>query len=222
MSNIVKLNTKEMQKHARKKNKYMYEDLVRELQQNPVSTCTISKAEELADRVLKDGGYENLSGPTPIVKIVKNFGISPFIESLPEEISGNIYINGTTEEIYGADKVIVVGDGEEPYHRRFIFAHELGHYLIDFLGNSDYEDRNKLFSKAYSKGNHAYSEEKRVDRFAAELLMPEKTFLEQLLWAVERPRSTNEYIIAYLSDFFETKRTSIQRRLKEILLKAED
>lgn len=219
MSNI--LSMKKWQNHTRK-NTYMYEELVNKLKENPANGCTIRQAEELADRVLKEGGYENLNGPTPIAKIVKNFDISPFTESLPEDISGNIYINGTTEDIYGTDKVIVVGESEIIYHRRFIFAHELGHYLIDFLGNPDYQDKSKLFSMAYSKGNHDYSGERRVDRFAAELLMPIKKFLEQLLWAVERPRSTNEYIIAYLSDFFETKPTSIQRRFKEIINKEEN
>lgn len=148
----------------------MYEQLVEELNARPAHGHNIEDAEKLADKILELGGYKDTLGRTPIVKIVNDFGFSAFKEqNMPENISGNIFIGGTTKEIYHKDKVIVVGTDEKFYHQRFIIAHELAHYLMDYIGNKKYADSKKLFSMAYLKDDHDKGEV-REDRFAAEIL----------------------------------------------------
>lgn len=219
MGKIVKfIGTNFIIKQAQERGKSMYEELVSSLKTNPANSYSIQEVENLADRVLKDGGYSELIGPTPIVAIAKQFGIYTFKESnMPEDISGNIFVGGTTKDIYHTDKVIVVGSDEEYFHQRFIIAHELAHYLIDYLGNPDFLDQRILFQKTYPKNNHNSQDEIRADRFAAELLMPATLFSKRYLKAMENSDCNRKYAIAYLSDFFETKKSSIERRIEEVL-----
>ena len=218
MGDIISFSMRCRQEGARERGGYMYEELVRNLQMNPANQYTIKQAEKLADEVLVRGGYEDKIGPTPIVKIAEEFGFSTFEESsIPDDVSGNIFVGGTTEEIYNTDKVIVVGAREEYFHQRFIIAHELAHYLMDYLGSDASCNTAILFSRAYPKENHDSEVERRADRFAAELLMPAKEFLRQYIKAAEMSNYNYKYIVAYLSDFFETKRSSVARRIEEVI-----
>ena len=194
----------------------MYKQLVVELQNNPGNKFNINDAEKLAERVLTIAGHE--VGTTPIIDIAKKFGFTTFVErNMPEDISGNIFVGGTTRDVYGTDKVIVVGEQEEYAHQRFIVAHELAHYLMDYLGGEDSTNPGILFSKTYPKHNHHSTEEIRADRFAAELLMPTKLFYRQYLKAMEASDYNIRYTISYLSNYFKTKKTSIERRIDEVI-----
>ena len=194
----------------------MYEQLVVELQDNPGNKFNINDAENLAERVLSIIGHE--VGTTPIIDIAKKFGFTTFVEkNMPEDISGNIFVGGTTKKVYGTDKVIVVGEQEEYAHQRFIVAHELAHYLMDYLGSEDSNNPRILFSKTYPKHSHHSTEEIRADRFAAELLMPTKLFYRQYLKAMVASDYNIRYTISYLSNYFKTKKSSIERRIEEVI-----
>lgn len=158
---------------------------------------------------------KNYSGrcATPIVKIAKMFDFKTYRESLNE--SGDININGKTKQKYGHDKVILVNRNEELYHQRFVVAHELAHYLFDFLGNSAYEDINILFADTYEKDKHETPQEKRANTFAAEIMMPKDLFIMQYNVA-RREENNHMFIVLYLSRYFETSVESIEKRLKEV------
>ncbi|MCM1233776.1 MAG: ImmA/IrrE family metallo-endopeptidase [Ruminococcus flavefaciens] len=158
---------------------------------------------------------KNYSGrcATPIVKIAKLFDFKTYKEYLNE--SGDININGTTKEKYGHDKVILVNRNEELYHQRFVVAHELAHYLFDFLGNSTYTDKNILFADTYEKDKHETPQEKRANTFAAEIMMPKELFIQQYNIA-RREEKNHMFIVMYLSRYFETSIESIEKRIKEV------
>lgn len=201
-----------------RKNKMCFKDLIDKLNNEPVKNYTISNAECLARDVLKIAGYANISGPIPIVNIAKKFGFLCLqAKDMPDDISGNIFIGGNTRKIYNSDKVIIVGCFEEKEHQRFIIAHELAHYLMDYIGSAASQNTDSLFSKAYLKQNHDTGEEIRADRFAAELLMPTELFLKQYAKAMERSNYNKSYTLSYLSTFFKTKKTSIEKRIDEVL-----
>lgn len=87
----------------------MYEDLIQYLEKRYKKKYTALEVEHLADSILIENNPAELVAPTPIVKIVSDFGFKAFkIENLGEDISGNIYIGGTTEKVFHHDKVIVV------------------------------------------------------------------------------------------------------------------
>ena len=86
----------------------MYEDLIQYLEKRYKKKYTALEVEHLADSILIENNPAELVAPTPIVKIVSDFRFKAFkIENLGEDISGNIYIGGTTEKVFHHDKVIV-------------------------------------------------------------------------------------------------------------------
>ena len=73
-----------------------------------------------------------------------------------------------------------------------------------------------LVRRAYLKINHDSIEEKRADRFAAELLMPKKIFLSQYIKAMKKSNYNDDYTITYLSELFKVKESCIKRRIQEV------
>jgi Zn-dependent peptidase ImmA (M78 family) len=196
----------------------MYEDLIQYLEKRYKKKYTALEVEQLADSILIENNPAELVAPTPIVKIVSDFGVKAFkIEKLGKDISGNIYIGGTTEKVFHHDKVIVVQAKEEFYHQRFIIAHELGHYLLDYIGNPTFEHPKKFFSKTYIKTEHEYSEDILVDKFAAELLMPSRLFLQKYINIMDYSRNNIVFTVTYLSVFFEVEKEKIIKRITEII-----
>lgn len=194
-----------------------YKMLVEKLSKDPANTYSIQEAELLADKVLEISGYANQSIPIPILKIIRNFDFNVLsVKNIPDDISGNIFIGGSTSKYYDSNQVIVVGDNEVLQHQRFIFAHELAHYLLDYLGNEDYAN-NKIFSRAYLKMNHDDIEEVRADRFAAEILMPKKIFIFEYAKAMKKSNYNKVYTLNYLSKLFNTKISCINRRIQEVI-----
>lgn len=207
-------------KHKRRSDnmKTKAEILVKDLSSNPAKNYTIEQTEDLARRVLRDCEFDNIIGATPIVKIANCFGFSCLkAENMPDDISGNIFIGGTTELLYNTSKVIIVGNNEEYAHQRFIIAHELAHYFIDYIGSPEFKNPNLLFSKTYPKINHSSDEEIRADIFAAELLMPSELFLRKYIKAMEASDFNKKYIVSYLATFFKTKKSSIIKRIDEVI-----
>ncbi len=195
-----------------------YQKLIKDLQKKQTNKYDIRDAENLAGYILEILGYDKLKGAVPIVNIAKEFGFTVFKEkNIKNSISGNIFIGGTTKKIYNTDKVIIVGSNEEYFHQRFIIAHELAHYLMDYLGSPISNNKNLLFSKAYEKDGHDNPEEVRADRFAAELLMPAEKFCKYYIKAMKISSFNERYTIAYLSNYFETKKSSIERRINEVI-----
>lgn len=196
----------------------MYEDLIQYLEKRYKKKYTALEVEQLADSILIENNPAELVAPTPIVKIVSDFGVKAFkIEKLGKDISGNIYIGGTTEKVFHHDKVIVVQAKEEFYHQRFIIAHELEHYLLDYIGNPTFEHPKKFFSKTYIKTEHEYSEDILVDKFAAELLMPSRLFLQKYINIMDYFRNNIVFTVTYLSVFFEMEKEKIIKRITEII-----
>lgn len=175
----------------------------------------VEEIEELAGRVLKASGFDVKSIAIPIVKIVKAFEFRAYKENLKKELPGDISINGKTKEIYGHDKIILVKKNDKLYHQRFIIAHELAHYLFEFLGSEEYEKAME-FHDNYHKDDHVTVPEKRANRFAAAILMPRESFAEQYEIA-KKAGLEDWYTLDYLSRFFETPMDSIDRRIKEVI-----
>ncbi len=116
---------------------------------------------------------------------------------------------------YGYKKIILVNKNDELFHQRFVIAHELAHYLFDFLGSSNSENPDIEFTDTYSKDRHETLEEKRADKFAASILMPEELFIDQYNFAQKR-YSSRIFITIYLSRFFEVSVNFVDKRIEEV------
>ncbi len=190
-----------------------YQKLINRLEKHPAADYSVGKAEILADEVLESGGYSAIECAIPVLKIAEGFGFTSFsVKNMNEDISGNIYVGGTTRDVYGTDKAILVSDSEELYHQRFIVAH----YLFDYVGNPKYSNSRFLFSRAYPKKKYESDAELRADRFAAELLMPAKLFLKHYVNALLDSYNSEQYIVTFLSELFEVKKSSVLRRIHEV------
>lgn len=195
-----------------------FEELLEQLKENKISNheYSLSEIDNVAKTILSEINYYPEEGATPIVKIANDFDFKTYKETLPNNLSGDIYINGDTVKEYKHDKIILVNKKEELFHQRFVIAHELAHYLFDFIGNPDYQDTRIKFSDTYYKNRHETPQEKRANRFAASILMPKELFIRQYNY-IKSIDSNKIFIITYLSRFFETSVDSIEKRILEVM-----
>ena len=213
MSNIIRFRN-----YIQKREGTMrFEKLINELRTKNKNgyDYSLSEIANIANNILKEIDYYSGRGATPIVKIAKEFDFKTYKESLKNGKSGDIHINGDTAERYGHDKVILVNKNDELYHQRFVVAHELAHYLFEFLGNPNYANSDTIFVDTYQKDQHETQQEKRANAFAAEIMMPKDLFIKQY-YIARREESTRMFILMYLSRFFETSIESIEKRIMEV------
>lgn len=213
MSNIIRLK----KYNWRRDDIMKFEELIRELRTKNENGYEYSLKEitQIANDILNKIDYYSGRGATPIVKIAKEFDFKTYKETLKNGKSGDIHINGETKEKYGHDKIILVNKKDELFHQRFVVAHELAHYLFEFLGNPEYSDSNVIFVDTYKKDQHETPQEKRANAFAAEIMMPRDLFIKQYCIA-RREDSNRMFILMYLSRFFETSIDSIEKRIMEV------
>lgn len=181
----------------------------------------VADAIQIADEILSV--YTNKPfGATPIFQVIKDFDFEAYNSDLDDfdegRISGIIKVNGDTKELYNTDKIIITNVNDPFSHQRFVAAHELGHYIMDCLGDSKYLDSNILFEETYKYNSHQDKKEKCADQFAAELLMPTKKFVYRYNLASKAYFGNKKKIVEYLADYFQVKPQSIEKRVKEILL----
>lgn len=204
-------------KYNRGENNMRFEELLKNLRVNKINNheYSLSEIDDVAKTILSEIDYYPKEGATPIVRIAKDFDFKTYKETLPNNLSGDIYINGDTAKEYNHDKVILVNKNEELFHQRFVIAHELAHYLFDFIGNPYYQDISIKFSDTYYKNKHETLQEKRANRFAASILMPRELFIKQYNY-IKSIDSNRIFVITYLSRFFETSIDSIEKRILEV------
>ena len=213
MNNII-----EFKQHTwRRDDEMKIDELIKELEEKNKNGHEYSLGEirEIANNILKEIDYYSGCGATPIVKIAKEFDFKTYKEELKDNKSGDIHINGETAEKYGHDKIILVNKEDELFHQRFVVAHELAHYLFEFLGNPEYTNKKIQFADTYRKNMHETPQEKRANTFAAEILMPAELFIKQYHIA-KKIDNNRMFLLMYLSRFFETSIDSIEKRIMEV------
>ena len=213
MNNIIRFK-----KYNRKRDDTMkFEKLIKDLETKNKNHHEYSLNEiiQIANAILDKTGYYTGRCATQIVKISKEFDFKIYKEKLKNGKSGDIQVNGLTKEKYVYDKIILVNKKDELFHQRFVVAHELAHYLFDFLGNPNYSDPNVIFVDTYEKDHHDKPEEKRANIFAAEIMMPRDLFIKQY-YIAKHEENKPIFISTYLSEFFETSIDSIEKRIKEV------
>ena len=186
---------------------------------DPNIEYTPQRAAEISDVILQMASsidYNNESA-TPIIKIIKGFGIDVRrAKRMQDGISGVIYAGGNTKKVYSSDKIIFTDNNEPFEHQRFVMAHELAHYLFDYIRNPSCRDSGKTFAETYPRKNHNSQREIRANRFAAELLMPINLFIKQYNYAMDKSKN-RIYTIKYLARYFQVKEASVEKRIYEVL-----
>ena len=129
----------------------------------------------ISEKILSIWGVKE--PPVPIIEILKALGFRIFEQEYKEEdreLSGFIAIDNEYRNKFGTDKIISLNTADNQGHTRFTLAHELSHYIFDF---------NPRVMASYSNPYITYEADKPIEkdanRFAANLLMPEKIFIKE-------------------------------------------
>lgn len=164
-----------------------------------------------AEDILKALDFYNIRNSTPIVKITEAFGIKPY-KVIPDDysIEGQLFIGGTTKDLYGQDIVIVVNKKKHLYHNRFAIARQLAVFLFNFKENDGYRNKQKAIIDTYN-GQFC----KDYEKFATEILMPRDMFIKQYSIAAKLDKR-RIFLIMYLSRYFEVPEYFVERKIYEL------
>lgn len=189
-------------------NQYRQQKWIKALRKKSVSVDTVEDARNFAHQVQMQSAYNIENVPIQVIDMVKDFGIELYTsDGLLEDVNGMINIGGLTKQLYGNDKVIVLRSETDWYWQRYILAYELGEYLIKCIGN--WETSNGLLSASYKNNERDLL----IHTFATELLMPSSLFLCSYERAVQKSEGNKQYIIAYLSHYFEVPKELVEERI---------
>jgi len=165
----------------------------------------------ISEKILSIWGVKE--PPVPIIEILKALGFRIFEQEYKEEdreLSGFIAIDNEYRNKFGTDKIISLNTADNQGHKRFTLAHELSHYIFDF---------NPRVMASYSNPYITYEADKPIEkdanRFAANLLMPEKIFIKEYKRLKEEGLGLYD-IVGKLSEEFLVSAKAIEKRFVEV------
>lgn len=162
-----------------------------------------SRIETDVASLLKQSGYsEDTDSYVDIIDFAHHYGFNVVNANLEEKDDGFIAITSNL-------KLIAVNAERSLEWKRFIIAHEFGHYVLHPVKEKDYLYRKRENVKGKNESENA------ADYFAAALLMPKKAFLKQYQDLKEQELSENT-ICMQLSSIFKVPLDSVSRRILEL------
>lgn len=183
-----------------------------------VKSSEDSKLAEVAQKMLDllegDKGF-----PVKVVELSRKLGFEIYRASFEDEQqSGVIIVDSALPEKMEvtSSKVIFLNRNDSTAHQRFAVAHELGHYIFDYD-----EENTPTYRETYITNDDPEKEsnekERRVNRFAAELLMPKDDFIHKFR---ELKKRDSDFFslpdaITELKDYFDVPAKSVEIRLRE-------
>lgn len=194
-----------------------YEDRLRKANKERKNENLLN-VEEWSDVLWYECGLCSRYHPTPIIRIAKHFGFSVFQTSrLKRGCDGIICIDSPHYVEQSYNRLILVNSLQTLQHQRFIIAHELGHYLFEYLG-STLEERHAEFVRPFERNNCTNLAEQQANRFAPCILMQRDVFAEEYNYLVSHGKDSF-YVTRYLARFFEVEDTLIQKRAIEVFIR---
>lgn len=170
------------------------------------------KIERKAEETLNDVNYADVADSIDVIEVAKKLGFVVGNAGLSEDVDGFIIVDENKGNILGIDtnKLIGVNASKELAWKRFIIAHEIGHYVLHY----DKEKDNGMYAhREHKKGKNEIENE--ADFFAANLLMPRKKFKNKYNELKKKDLSTDE-IILLLADKFTVTQLMTKRRFEEL------
>lgn len=172
------------------------------------------RIEREAEETLHNINYADVTDSIDIIDIAKKLGFVVGNAGLSEDVDGFIIVDENKNNILGIDtnKLIGVNASKELAWKRFIIAHEIGHYILHYNKEKD----NGMYAhREHKKGKNEIENE--ADFFAANLLMPRKKFMDKYKELKQKNLSTDEMILL-LADKFTVTLPMTRRRFKELEL----
>jgi Zn-dependent peptidase ImmA (M78 family) len=124
-----------------------------------------------ANEIINEYHYTKNNLPVEVRKIMTEKNIIIKEVDLPNGISGVL-------DTRGNQPIVLIQIDHDPKRKRFSLAHEFGHYILNSSARKVHLDRHTYFRSTLSSSGTDI-EEKKANRFAAELLMP-----SDILWEI--------------------------------------
>ena len=170
-----------------------------------------TRIEQKANEILNQYNIDAENG-VDIVELCKRIGFSIFlINNMKETDDGFIIVNNDVDALPGfeTNKIIAINAKRSYEEKRFIIAHELGHYVLRRQGQNIIASRENRHGRS--------SDENDVDFFAACVLMPKDSFVARY----NEYKSAKEHfenvldIAGRLAKHFGVPMRSAARRMEE-------
>lgn len=149
----------------------------------------------------------------PIIDIARKLGFVVRNMKLEDEYDGVLAMDPKAETVLDlkTNKFIGVNSNRSNEFKRFIVAHELGHYVLDDSGTRKFAHRVKAHGKP--------EQEQDVDYFAACVLMPRPLVNSLFILCKNNPEKMSIGQIAmYMAHLMHVPEESMVRRLVELNL----
>lgn len=174
--------------------------------------------EEKALQTMEKAGYEDNEDAIDVIEIAKQLGFEVGNAVLNDDIDGFILVEEGKSEILGirTDKLIGVNSTRSLAWKRFIIAHEIAHYILQY---SKQKNNGMFAHRDHRKGKN--EKENEADFFAANLLMPREKFKKKFIEFKEKGLSLDE-IVVLLADKFAVTQLMAERRIGELELIGEE
>lgn len=147
-----------------------------------------------------------------IIDIAKKLGFVVGNAGLEDDVDGFIIVEKGKDELLGqnTDRIIGVNATKELNWKRFIIAHEIGHFRLHYNEN---ENSGIYAHREHKKGKN--EQENEADFFAACILMPRERFVRKAKELMEKGLTKDEMIIL-LADKFCVTHKMTERRFGEL------
>lgn len=164
------------------------------------------RIESLAYELLEELNY-SLENPVDVIEVAKKMDIAVGTAELEDGVDGFLLIDNDDCNLLGSgkNKVIGVNAKRKFNEKRFIIAHEIGHYKLNYNNEKQF---------AFRESAHGRNrEENDVDFFAACLLMPKAAVIR----ASSEIKDKNIIeMCKFLANKFNVPVESMIRRLQEV------
>ena len=164
------------------------------------------KAQDLLDKYKVD-----VSNGLDIIELATKMGFAVGHAPLPDTEDGFINIDKRKKTLGRASSNMIIGVNDQLGYtkRRFVVAHEIGHYVLE-------EGVNSLMFAHRDKNAELRNEDERdKDYFAACLLMPRKEFTQKY-HEINKNNSQIYWTVEKLYRIFKAPYISVIRRLEEL------
>jgi Zn-dependent peptidase ImmA (M78 family) len=147
-----------------------------------------------------------LTIPVNVIAISRFLGIKVYGDVLPDDISGVLDVR--------TEPSILVNKSQVSYRQRFSIAHELGHFQLHHLMGIIHVDK-KSYYRDEKSAEGLDEMEVMANKFAAELLMPEKELRDEL-GKHDDLIDTDIDIVAEIARKFDVSTTAMSFRIQNL------
>lgn len=170
--------------------------------------------EQKVQETFEQVNYNDKSDAIDVIGIAQKLGFVVGNAQLDNNEDGFILVQEGKRGILGiqTDKLIGVNASKELPWKRFVIAHEIGHYILHYNKEAD---KGMYAHRDHIKGKD--STENEADYFAANLLMPKEKFRKRYEELAQKNLQTDDITIL-LAEKFGVTHDMVTRRYKELQL----